>query len=200
MSSPLSDPPPDPVAVVDHIEAVFQRWGAEAYLGEAVTQAQHMLQAAHHAERAGASDAEVAAALLHDLGHFLVADNGLEDLEDHRHEEAGAAWLARYFPPAVVEPVRQHVAAKRYLCAVEPEYFATLSAASVHSLALQGGTMDAAEVAAFEALPWHSSCVKVRRWDDLAKEADRPTPPFGHYRPLLVGLLESRENDSGKPS
>jgi len=192
MSEAIPGPSAQAEAVVDYLATVFSHWGHEAYLGEPVTQAQHALQAAHRAEQAGATEAEIAAALLHDIGHFLVADAGPEDLEDHRHEEAGALWLGRYFPPAVVEPVRQHVAAKRYLCAVEPGYFASLSAASVHSLKLQGGPMDWDEIAAFEALPCHGSCVRVRRWDEMAKEADRATPEFGHFRGILVGLLQGR--------
>lgn len=181
--------PGDVDSVLSYIEAVFRRWGGEAYLGEPVTMAQHMLQAADFAERANASEAEIAAALLHDLGHFLVSARGLEDTEDLRHETVGADLLERYFPASVVAPVRHHVAAKRYLCAVEPDYLDTLSAASVHSLALQGGPMNSGEVRAAESLPWWSSCVRVRRWDEMAKDPARTASPIAHYRPLLESLV-----------
>lgn len=175
--------------MVDFIQSLFERWGDEAYLGESVTQAEHMLQAAQLAEQAGASDAEVAAALLHDLGHALVAAQGMEDTADRHHETVAADFLQGAFAPRVLAPIRWHVAAKRYLCAVEPEYFASLSDASVHSLGLQGGPMNDDEVRAFEGLPVWQSCVRVRRWDDQAKVVELPTPGFHHYRPLLERLV-----------
>src|SRR4051812_21354128 len=118
--------------VIDELCDLFATRGHGAYFGEDVTELEHALQCAHLAESAGADDALVAAALLHDVGHLLhelgedVAERGL----DARHEEAGAAWLARHFGPALVDPVRLHVAAKRYLCTVEPAYRQGLSPAS----------------------------------------------------------------------
>jgi gamma-butyrobetaine dioxygenase len=103
--------------------------------------------------------------------------------------ETGAAWLARWFPAEVTEPVRLHVAAKRYLCTVVPGYFGRLSAASVYTLSLQGGPMDAGQAAAFEALPHAAAAVAVRRWDEAAKDPAVPGPPFDHFRPLLASLL-----------
>ena len=108
---------------------------------------------------------------------------------DNDHGERGAAWLARWFPAAVTEPVRLHVAAKRYLCAAEPGYFALLSPASVHTLSVQGGPMTAAEAAAFAAGPYAADAVAVRRWDDAAKDPEADVPGFARYRPLLEGLL-----------
>ena len=133
--------------IVDDIMDLFARRGAAAYHGEAVSQTEHALQAAELAEREGAADHLVVAALLHDVGHLLdgqdedLADRGL----DGRHEEAGCAWLAAHFGPEVTEPIRLHVAAKRYLCAVDPAYLAGLSPASRRSLSLQGGPMNAEE-------------------------------------------------------
>ena len=108
--------------IVEEILDLFATKGASAYHGEAVSQAEHALQAADLAEQEGSPDALVVAALLHDVGHLL--DGQDEDLAirgvDGRHEEAGGAWLSRHFGPEVIEPIRLHVAAKRYLCAVDP--------------------------------------------------------------------------------
>lgn len=179
--------------IVAFIADIFQRRGADSYLGEPVTMSQHMLQAAHLAEGALAGDAIVAAALLHDIGHYTsefppdAQDQGI----DNRHNEAGAAVLAPYFPESVIDCVRHHVPAKRYLCATDPGYFARLSDASVLTLKLQGGPMDAAEVAAFRRLPNLDDIVRVRMWDDEAKVAERTTPLFAHYQPLLQRLVDA---------
>jgi gamma-butyrobetaine dioxygenase len=178
---------------VDEIAAQFEGEGGAEYLGEPVTQAQHMFQAAALAERDGASPALVAAALLHDVGHFSGAVHGRELMagRDSRHSHQGADWLARWFGPEVTEPVRLHVEAKRYLCAVEPGYFGKLSEASVYTLSVQGGPMTAAEVAAFEADPHHADAVRLRRWDEEAKDPDAGVHGFEHYRAFLVEVLES---------
>ena len=137
--------------IVDEIIQAFNEKGDMEY-GERVNMRDHMLQSAVFAQRDGASDLVVAAALLHDYGHF-VHDLG-EDIADHgidgKHEEVGADYLEQFFPPEVIEPMRLHVAAKRYLCATDPEYFATVSPASLQSLALQGGPYNAEQVAEFE--------------------------------------------------
>ncbi|MFF5303854.1 TauD/TfdA family dioxygenase [Streptomyces sp. NPDC013161] len=176
---------------VDELAGLFAGEGASAYLGEAVTMAQHMLQAAARAEEAGAPDALVAAALLHDLGHFHGPVSGEELMEgtDNRHSHTGADRLAEWFGPEVTEPIRLHVAAKRYLCAVEPGYFGRLSQASVYTLEVQGGPMSPDEVAAYEANPYAADGVAVRRWDDEGKDPEAPTPDFVHFRPLLTALL-----------
>ncbi|HEX6453823.1 MAG TPA: hypothetical protein VF060_30720 [Trebonia sp.] len=171
---------------VDVIADVFDSAGAAEYLGEAVTVAAHLLQAGALAEAVGVPDPLVAAALLHDVGH-LMSDEG-DEFGDIRHGSRGASWLAAWFGPAVTEPVRLHVAAKRYLCAVEPSYFAMLSDVSVRTLSLQGGPMSAAEASSFERLPYAADAVAVRRWDDQAKDPSAATPAFTHFRPLLTAL------------
>ncbi|GLX93874.1 HD domain-containing protein [Herbidospora sp. NBRC 101105] len=175
-------------AALDELDALFTGPGTGDYLGEAVTMAGHMLQAAALAEAAGAPAHLVAAALLHDIGHL---DGGAELMSgvDNRHGHTGAQVPARWFGPEVTEPVRLHVAAKRYLCAVEPDYRARLSAASEFTLQVQGGPMSEEEAAAFAALPGAADAVAVRRWDDEAKVAGAATPGFGHFRPLLAPLL-----------
>ncbi|MFD8701847.1 phosphonate degradation HD-domain oxygenase [Kitasatospora sp. NPDC059648] len=179
-------------AALDELAELFAGEGAGEYLGEAVTMAEHMLQAAAAAEAAGAPDHLIAAALLHDVGHFQGALHGRDLMrgQDNHHSDSGADWLARWFGPEVTEPVRLHVAAKRYLCAVEPGYRAGLSEASEYTLTVQGGPMDHREAAAFARLPGAADAVAVRRWDEQAKQPNAATPAFDHYRPLLAALMK----------
>jgi phosphonate degradation associated HDIG domain protein len=179
------------MTIVDDIMGLFARRGAAAYHGEAVSQTEHALQAAELAERAAAPDHLVVAALLHDVGHLLdgqdedLADRGL----DGRHEEAGCCWLAEHFGPEVTEPVRLHVTAKRYLCAVDTAYLAGLSSSSRLSLALQGGPMDAEERANFESNPLHHEAIRLRHWDDTAKVPGLIVPGLEHYRERLEAAV-----------
>jgi gamma-butyrobetaine dioxygenase len=191
-------------AVLDRLEELFTGQGARDYLGEEVSMATHMLQAADRARDAGATPALVAAALLHDIGHFtglvtgsvtgLVTGADLMEGTDNHHDEQAAAFLAQHYGPEVAEPVRLHVAAKRYLCAVHPEYFGELSPASVYTLSVQGGPMNAEEVARFAANPYASDAVLLRRCDDAAKDPARATPTFAEFRDLLAGLLREAGN------
>jgi gamma-butyrobetaine dioxygenase len=172
--------------IVDEILDLFRKRGAAAYLGEPVSQQEHALQAAHLAVVEDAPAALVAAALLHDVGHLLGGDeNPAERGIDGRHEDAGHGWLARYFGPDVTEPVRLHVLAKRYLCAVEPQYLSSLSPASVCSLELQGGPLTPEEVYSFEQNPFADGAVRLRRWDDLAKTPALEVPGLVGYAPIL---------------
>jgi phosphonate degradation associated HDIG domain protein len=181
--------------LLERIFRLFAERGAAAYLGEAVSQAEHALQAAWAAERAGAASALVSAALLHDVGHLLhelpddCAGHGVDD----RHEALGAAWLGAHFGPEVAEPVRLHVAAKRFLCAAEPGYRNGLSEASLVSLRLQGGPFSAAEAERFRQGPFAAAAVALRRWDDGAKVERLLTPPLEHFRPHLEAALVLRE-------
>ena len=138
--------------IVAFLEDIFERRGGEEYLGEPVTMAEHMLQGATLAEKNDQSEIIIVAALLHDIGHFTSEFGmfSMEDTEDRFHEDAGGDVLQDYFPTLVIDCVRYHVAAKRYLCATRPSYFDKLSKASVHSLNLQGGAMNEDEVAEFE--------------------------------------------------
>ena len=180
-------------AVVEAIFAQFHSGGAAAYLGEPVTLRAHMLQTARAAEQDGARAELVAAALLHDFGHLIhdEAEDAAEHGIDTEHEEVGFRFLESHFPRSVVDPVRLHVAAKRYLCAVEPSYLELLSPASRLSLELQGGPMDAAEVAEFEQEPHFEAACRLRRYDDVAKDPEVETPPLEHYRPVLEAVLRS---------
>ena len=176
--------------VVEELTILFETQGGTAYHGEAVSQREHALQAARLAEAEGASPALIAAALLHDVGH-LVSDPDetlVEVGRDDRHENAGEEWLADRFGADVVEPIRLHVAAKRYLCAVRPDYFARLSPSSVKSLALQGGPMMVNEAERFEAISYSHDALRLRRWDDEAKVPGLEVPGFDHYRTILESL------------
>ncbi len=179
-------------SIVDHIEDVFRRRGAESYLGEQVTMAQHMLQTAQCAEQAGANNSQIVAALLHDIGHYKneIPETSLAKGVDNFHEEAGANFLEDYFPLSVVEPIRQHVAAKRYLCAVNSDYFERLSPASVHTLNLQGGPMNTEEVEEFEKNDYLVQCIQLRYCDEDGKDPERKHPPFSYYRPLIESLVK----------
>jgi gamma-butyrobetaine dioxygenase len=176
-----------------HLRELFAGPGTADYLGEDVTQAQHMLQAAALAESDDAPPQLVVAALLHDVGHFTGPLTGADLMggTDNRHSHVAADWLARWFGPAVTEPIRLHVAAKRYLCAVDPAYADLLSPASTYTLGVQGGPMSAEEVAAFEAEPYAPDAVRLRRWDDGAKDASRSVPGFDHYESTLALLARS---------
>jgi len=157
-----------------------------------VSQRQHALQAAMMAERDGCFDAFVVAALLHDVGHLVydLGENPAGQGMDDRHEQVGHDFLMAWFGPEVTEPVRLHVAAKRFLCATEPGYFARLAADSVLSLALQGGPMSKAEVAEFRALPQSEAAVRLRRYDEKAKIKDLATPDVAHFLPTLRRCLK----------
>lgn len=156
-----------------------------------INQRQHALQSAWLAERAGCPPALIAAALMHDIGH-LVHDLGDEPAAagiDDEHEAVGHAFLTRWFGPEVTEPVRLHVAAKRYLCATESDYFAKLAPDSVRSLELQGGPMSPEEVAAFRALPEAGAAVQLRRFDEQAKVKGLETPPVSHFMPHVAACI-----------
>jgi phosphonate degradation associated HDIG domain protein len=173
------------------LAAIIDGKGHGQYGLSNINQRQHALQAATLAEGEDAGAALVTAALLHDIGHMVhdlghnPADQGIDD----RHEELGHDWLVRWFGPEVTEPVRLHVAAKRYLCAVDETYFGKLSRDSVQSLALQGGPMSPEEVAAFEALPEHAAAVRLRRWDEAAKVKDLQVPGFEHFAVAVATCL-----------
>lgn len=156
-----------------------------------VTQREHALQAAWLAEQQGCDAALITAALLHDIGHMVhdLGDNPADHGVDDKHEELGHAYLADKFGPEVTEPVRLHVAAKRYLCATEADYFARLSPDSVLSLSLQGGPMSVDEVAAFGALPHAAAAVQLRRFDEQAKVARLATPPVARFLPHVARCL-----------
>jgi phosphonate degradation associated HDIG domain protein len=186
--------------IVTHLFDQFAARGTRSY-GESVTEEAHALQCAWLASREGEPPSLIAACLLHDVGHLLheweesIAQEGI----DAQHERIGATELARWFPGAVTEPIRFHVEAKRYLCAVDPRYMATLSPASHQSLQLQGGIMTATEVRDFLELEAASAAIRLRHYDDAAKLPARAVSGLETYRSLLVSLIRIPSSEQWEP-
>ena len=176
--------------ITNHFESItllLVEAGRHRYGGEAVSQLEHLLQCAHLAESEGALDTLVTAALLHDLGH-LIHDLGDEPAQqgiDDKHEVRALHTLRRVFDDAVLEPIRLHVDAKRYLCNVDERYYEGLSAASKLSLTLQGGALDAAGAQAFITQPFAREAARLRIWDDRAKTPGKVTPPLDHFASVM---------------
>lgn len=179
--------------LIAKIEALFARRGHTHYSDERqeqVTALEHALQCAQLAEWAHAEHSLVAAALLHDLGALM--EGGPDDpVQDDQHELRALGLLGSGgFGAPVLEPIRLHVAAKRYLVSTDTAYGPSISAASRHSLMLQGGPMNAEERLLFMARPHASAALQLRRWDDLAKRPGKRTPPLDYYLVLLEELLK----------
>lgn len=168
---------------LNDIEQLFTRLGASQYSGEPVTQLQHALQTALLAEQAGASDELVTACLLHDLGHLLNDKGETPSLRgiDDVHQYFALPFLRGLFPDRVLDPIKLHVDAKRYLCNVDPGYWAALSDDSKRSLQLQGGTYTAHACDIFITQAGAVDAVQLRKWDDRAKQAGLQTPPLKHF-------------------
>ena len=175
------------------ISALYASMGGRMYSGEPVTQLEHALQTAWQAERAGASPALIAASLLHDIGH-MTNDKGETPTErgvDDLHQYHALAALRGAFPDDVLEPIRWHVDAKRYLCRERPDYHESLSPDSKRSLVLQGGVFSVEEAGAFGARRWARDAVNLRLWDDLAKVAGERTPDWPHFEAILERAASS---------
>jgi len=181
------------------IELLFARHGAGQYSGEPVTQLEHALQTAHLAEQSGADDALVTACLLHDLGHLLNEQGETPSLRgiDDTHQYFALPFLRGLFPDALLDTIKLHVDAKRYLCQANPAYFAKLSDDSKRSLALQGGVFGAEQAAAFIAQPGARDAVMLRQWDDLAKQAELRTPSLAHFMARAARCALPRRQSAG---
>jgi phosphonate degradation associated HDIG domain protein len=186
------------MTIVDDVAAVFLEKGESSYFGEPVSQLEHALQTAHFARRDSAPDYLIAAALLHDVGHLVqdlpedIANHGI----DARHEDIGESWLAERFGPEVYQPVRLHVAAKRYLCATDSDYLSRLSPASVQSLQLQGGPMTHEEVVAFQSKQYFHEALKLRLWDDEAKIPGLSTAALSSYFDLINKVAVQKQTSA----
>ena len=180
-----------PEEKVNQLFAVLATKGQGDYIGEAISQIEHAVQAAQCAERVGAPDEVVIAALFHDIGHLLDEGEDMGDLGKHDHEVLGAQYMLDLgFSNTVAELIRGHVKGKRYLTYKHPGYYEKLSDASKGTLAYQGGPMTADEAAAFEADPlfdWH---LKIRAWDEQAKLENQPLPNMELYKSICVKLLQ----------
>ncbi|MEM8862453.1 MAG: HD domain-containing protein [Chloroflexota bacterium] len=175
------------------INEIFKNMRRNAHMeyGERVSIVAHSFQTAVFAEEDGADDLMIAAAFLHDYGHFIhdlgedIADHGIDAI----HEELGAEALNEYFVPEVIEPMRLHVAAKRYLVATDEEYVKNVSPASMLSLKVQGGPFDEAGIKEFEANPYYKRAIQLRLYDEAGKIPEMETPDYEHYRPFLEKAL-----------
>ena len=176
------------ISGLDDIEKLYFSRGGLHY-GEGVTQIEHALQCAELAEAQGAPESLIVAALLHDIGHLFEKEEDVADgAFDGRHETIGAKALAGLFPEAVWRPVSLHVAAKRYLCFTEPQYWAGLSDASKKSLELQGGTFAQEQAQAFERAAYWQEAVLLRRFDDMGKQDEMSGRCFADYLPMMRKL------------
>ncbi|MBT7611954.1 MAG: HD domain-containing protein [Rhodospirillaceae bacterium] len=172
---------------IEQVVAVLESMGAHQYGREPVIQQDHALQCAELALRGGAGASLIVASLLHDIGHLTEPEAETADVDgtDLRHEATGAKWLSGLFGDDVLMPIRLHVAAKRYLTAIEESYMAKLSPQSVRSLELQGGPFAPVEVERYIAAPFAKDAVLLRRWDDSAKVAGKLTPGPEHFVPYM---------------
>jgi phosphonate degradation associated HDIG domain protein len=183
-----------PQQAVAQVFGLYETQGHADYIGEPVSQLEHMWQAAALAEAAGADEEVVLAAFFHDLGHLCAPDmaevGSMDGFGAVNHERLGADYLrARGFSERVARLVESHVLAKRYLTYKYPSYLRRLSEASRATLAFQGGVMSAAEAAAFEQDPDADLMLQLRQWDEQAKETDRPVGPLHYLKALALGHL-----------
>jgi phosphonate degradation associated HDIG domain protein len=168
------------------LDRIYRTQGQQQYDGEAVSQLEHALQCASLAEAAHQSPAMIAACLLHDLGHLWSDEDAVEE---QRHEYRAMVWLQQWFSPAVTEPIRLHVQAKQYLCAVDTTYWANLSPASQESLIQQGGIFSNSAAEAFLRQPYALDAIHLRHWDDQAKVVGLSTPDLSHYLAIIQDVI-----------
>lgn len=177
----------------DQIIALFEQYGGHEYAGENVTQLQHMYQAAELAKAEQAGEEVILAAFLHDIGHICVqaeAGNQMDGFGTVNHEAIGAAFLRdRGFSEKIARLVESHVDAKRYLTARDAGYYARLSEASKKTLEYQGGPMTSAEADTFENDPYFSDIIRMRLWDEAAKEVDQPAGSPAAFRTMIIQHL-----------
>ena len=158
---------------------------------------EHALQCGFEAEQAGEPDAMIVAAFLHDIGHIVTQPN---DRSDDRHQEVGATALEDLFGPEVCEPIRLHVAAKRYLCCRESGYYDGLSAVSKKTLEWQGGVYSNEEAEAFMRLPYADAALRIRRYDEMGKQPNASTPDVRHFLKIAERLLRNVKDSRGPQS
>ena len=170
------------------IEQLYAAQGGLCY-GEGVTQLEHALQSAILAEAQGSPPSLIVASLLHDIGHLLEREEDVTNARlDDRHESVGARVLEAHFPEAVWRPVALHVAAKRFLCFTQAQYWDGLSAASQRSLTLQGGPFNQAQALAFKRAPHWRDAVQLRRFDDMGKRQEISGRAFADFLPMMHAL------------
>ena len=182
--------------VVEEVFGLFSEHGDADYIGEDISQLEHACQAAQLAQNEGYDSDVILAALFHDIGHLCEMNGDRSSMGAYgvmEHEKLGADYLrARGFSEKIATLVQSHVAAKRYLCFADKEYYTKLSEASKSTLGYQGGPMTSDEAAAFENDPLFKTIIRMRHWDEMAKETDLPLPDMNIYRKLAVSHLKNR--------
>lgn len=182
---------------VDEIIALYEQYGSADYIGEPVSQIGHMCQAAQLAEEEGFDKAVILAAFFHDIGHLCEHITETSQMEGYGvvdHEKLGAEYLLKQgFSGEIASLVGSHVNAKRYLTFRFPEYYKNLSPASRKTLEFQGGIMKEAEARAFEKDPLFSLYIRLRQWDEKAKQEDVPLPSLDKYREMMIQHLSEQE-------
>lgn len=183
--------------IVNEVFDLYARFGQEDYIGEPVSQLEHMSQAAQLARKEGYDDEVVLAAFFHDIGHICVmsnAENSMDGYGVKSHEKTGADFLKQKgFPEKVYRLVENHVQAKRYLTYKFPEYYNNLSEASKKTLVFQGGVMTLREAESFERDPLFELSIRMRTWDELAKEVNVPVADVSDLKAKAYRLLANRQ-------
>lgn len=180
---------PTPIEqTIQEVFALYDQFGADDYIGEPVSQVEHMCQSAQLAQREGHGPEVILAAFFHDIGHLCAHLGHYENMAGYgvkRHEQIGADFLRnKGFSEKIAKLVENHVQAKRYLTFSQPAYFAALSEASRKTLEHQGGKMTETEASSFENDPWFELSIKMRTWDELAKETNVPLPDLADFKAL----------------
>ena len=185
-------------AIAAEIVNLYLQFGNQDYIGEPVSQIEHMTQCAQIAERKGYNVELILAALFHDIGHLCEQIMKVEQMDGFgvvNHEKLGADYiLSKGFSPTIAELINSHVDAKRYLTYAYPEYFNQLSEASKQTLIHQGGRMTKEEAVIFESNPHFEWFIALRKWDEQAKLEHVPLPPMDYYKHLMIQHLLTREN------
>ncbi len=189
-------PHSDANSTIEEIFSLYEKFGNEEY-GEEVTQLEHMVQAAQLAEKEGYDEEVILAAFLHDIGHLLPApahDEKMGEFGAKNHDIMGGDYLRQKgFSEIIAVLVEGHVQAKRFLTYKSSKYFQTLSEASRQTLEYQGGKMSPAEAIAFEQTPYFALIIKMREWDEEAKEVDKPVPALDKYKEMMNRHLSSSQ-------
>jgi len=175
--------------IIDQIISSYSN-NKSLYIGEKVTITEHMIQTAMLAEKTNCSSSLICSSLLHDYGHFILEnpDDLVKKKKDGKHEDIGYEFLKKYFVRNVVEPIKYHVKAKRYLVR-DKKYYQILSEASKVSLKLQGGIMNDKEAKEFESNEFFESSIKLRKFDEEAKKAGLKIKSINEYKNLLLSKL-----------